>query len=351
LLPAIWRYRPASLPRDRWQAVALGWLAVMLFGASGVWYWHAFRIGMLNLVITPLALFLLIRAWSKTYEQGYTHVVALAAGGVLIAGIGLVDWLRGNGTVADGMLRLTGLGFSSNHTALYLIRTLALTIGLLLSTHTPSRWLWGMWTALVAIALLLTGSRGAILLGLPAGALFIFSRKNLPLPSGRRLAGLLIVTGIGLGVFAWMWRSRLANLGTMVARMDGWIVALYLWLDNFLFGVGPDGFWWTFPAQMWLTSDADPNLRHPHIIWLEFATSGGLMALIWLAVVALLLYRWVRSKNNALSWLQVGLLTGLIAGFAHAQVDAFQALSELAGWNWAALALLIALDKIPEQEQ
>jgi O-antigen ligase len=99
---------------------------------------------------------------------------------------------------------------------------------------------------------------------------------------------------------------------------------------------------------MGLTSNAGPNLRHPHNLWLEFATSGGLLSLLWLAVVSVLLYRWVKSKGSALPWLQVGLLAGLSASFAHAQVDAFQALAELAGWNWAALALILVLDKKPE---
>jgi O-antigen ligase len=306
---------------------------------------------MLNLVITPLALFLLIRIWATDRHHAHTFVVALAAGGVLIAGIGMIDWLQGDGTVADGMRRLTGLGYSSNHTALYLIRTLAITVGLVLAERGKAKWQWLLWSLLTGVALLLTGSRGAMILGLPAGAIFLFSRRNLPLPSRRRMIGLLTVTGVGLAVIAWMWRHRLANIGTMVARMDGWIVALYLWLDHFLFGVGPDGLWWTFPAKMWLTSDADPNLRHPHILWLEFATSGGLLAIIWLLAVCVLLYRWMKAREGNLTWIQIGLLTGLIASFAHAQVDAFQALSELAGWNWAALALLLALDDMRDAEK
>jgi hypothetical protein len=52
----------------------------------------------------------------------------------------------------------------------------------------------------------------------------------------------------------------------------------------------------------------------------------------------------MKSRSDRLTWVQIGLLTGLLASLAHAQVDAFQALSELAGWNWAAFALLLALD-------
>lgn len=344
LLPAVWLHRPEQLPLDRWQGVALGWLATMLLSATGVWYWPAYWIGMLNLVITPLLLYLLIRMWATTRQQAHTLVAALAAGGVLIAGIGLIIWLQGNGTVADGMRRLDGLGYSSNHTALYLIRTLAIVLGLALAAKSRIKWQWGLGALLTGIALLLTGSRGAILLGLPTGALFFLSRRNLPLPPRRTRIGLFIVAGLGLAVLAWNWRGRLSNIGTMIARMDGWTVALSLWFDHFLFGVGPDGFWWNFPAKIWLTSNADPNLRHPHLIWLEFATSGGLVAIIWLLTASLLLYLWMKSRSDRLTWVQIGLLTGLLASLAHAQVDAFQALSELAGWNWAAFALLLALD-------
>lgn len=350
LLPAMWHHRPKSWVRDQWQGVALSWLLVMCLSATGVWYWPAYGVGMLNLVVTPLLLFGLIRIWVTTRQQGKSLGIALAAGGVLIAGIGILEWVQGTGTEVDGLRRLTGLGFSANQTALYLIRTLAITVGLALATNHRTKWWWLLVSVLTGVALLLTGSRGAVLLGIPAGAVFMFSRQNLRLPPRRRRIGLLLVTGAALAILTWIWRDRLANIESIVARMDGWIVAFDLWVEHWLFGVGPDGFWWTFPAHMGLASDADPNLRHPHLIWLEFATSGGLLALAWLVVVAILLYRWVKRKGQELSWLQVGLLTGFIAAFAHAQVDTFQALPELAGWNWAALALLLALDRVRGQE-
>ena len=350
LLPAMLLYRPQMLRRDRWQGVAMGWLVVMLLSATGVWNWNAYGIGMLNLVITPLLLFGLIRAWVTTPQQGEALVMALAVGGLLIAGVGLVTWAQGVGTEVDGMRRLTGLGFSSNQTALYLLRSLALALGLTLAAKGARSWPWAMWTLLIAVALLLTGSRGALFLGIPTGALYIFSRQNLRLPARRYLVSFLLVAGAAMTIIAWLWRARLANIESIFARMDGWIVAHQLWLAHLLFGVGPDGFWWTFPAYIGFAPNADPNLRHPHLIWLEFATSGGLLALIWLVVVALLLVRWVRQSDSTFSWLQVGLLTGLIASVAHAQVDAFQALPELAGWNWAALALLLAFDHVRANE-
>jgi hypothetical protein len=65
----------------------------------------------------------------------------------------------------------------------------------------------------------------------------------------------------------------------------------------------------------------------------------------WLFVALVLVYHWVQSKQGVLSWIQVGLVAGLIAALAHGQMDAFQALPPLAAWNWVALALLLALEK------
>src|SRR5207342_2489055 len=103
-----------------------------------------------------------------------------------------------------------------------------------------------------------TGSRGAILLGIPAALLFFLSRQKLSWPSRGKLLALLLLIGAALAVMVTLWWHRFANIGTMFARMDGWSVSLNLWFDHVLFGVGPDGFWWSFPAKMWLSSDADP---------------------------------------------------------------------------------------------
>jgi hypothetical protein len=346
LLPAIWLYRPQSLPCDRWLAVALGWGVVMALSAAHVWYWPAYWRGLLDLVITPLLLFFLIRTWTTTRHRAYIFMAALAAGGLLVAIFGLVDLIQGSGTLSDGLRRLRGPSYSANHTALYLIRTLAIIIGLALASSGEARRQWSAGSVVVGIALILTGSRGALLLGLPAGALFLLSRHNLTLPPHRWLTGWLTVMGLGLAVIAWLGRARLMNLYTMSARIEGWIVTFALWFDHFIFGVGPEGFWWRFPAYMSLISEADPNLRHPHNVWLEFATSGGLLALGWLFVALLLVYRWVQAKQQRLSWMQVGLVAGLIAALAHGQMDAFQALPPLAAWNWVALALLLALEKV-----
>jgi len=53
-----------------------------------------------------------------------------------------------------------------------------------------------------------------------------------------------------------------------------------------------------------------------------------------------MLYQLNRLRRGPIAWVQIGLLAALCAGLAHAQVDAFAMLPELAAWNFAAMALL-----------
>ena len=65
-------------------------------------------------------------------------LAALFAGGMLVALVGLAGWLHNGGVEVDGIRRLVGPHFSSNHTALYLERSLFLGLALLLMT--ARRW-------------------------------------------------------------------------------------------------------------------------------------------------------------------------------------------------------------------
>ena len=108
-----------------------------------------------------------------------------------------------------------------------------------------------------------------------------------------------------------------------------------------MLGVGPSGFYWNYPAFLQTSPTTDPNLLHPHSVWLEYATGWGAVGLVWigafLGMIVLVLRRSLRAPR---AWHRIGLLAALCAGLAHAQVDAFAALPELAAWNFAALALL-----------
>lgn len=353
-----WPRRPHLVDLDR---PALAWLVLGML-AVNVWHWPGYVQGAFDLVVAPLLLYALIRLFAQERSAQLAGAVALFAGGVVAALIGLVGWSGGAGTVADGFRRLVGPHFSPNHTALYLERTLFLGLGLFFAVRAfqrGRRWTTvalGSGLAVVAGALVLTASRGALVLALPAGMLSVcweVARRGRRWHSVRWqgrwwLVGLAVVVAVaGLAVLL----PRATNTATMVERFAIWAATVDLWRSAPGFGVGAGGFYWTFPAHIPMQAAIDPNLRHPHNVWLEVLAGWGVLGGLWLAWLLVQWWRTGRERDGVsvgtaeTPWLAVGLTAGLIAGFAHGQVDAFLTLPDLAAWNWAALALLTGLSQ------
>ncbi|MEZ4618184.1 MAG: O-antigen ligase family protein [Caldilineaceae bacterium] len=348
--------------------LALSWLTINLLSAVNGRQWSAYMAGLWDLVLLPLLGFWLVRRLVRTPRQVTQLVLALFAGGVAIALGGVVGWLGGNGTAVDGVLRLVGPYFSANQAALYLERSLLLGLGL--AWWRPRHWRSLMVACgVVALALLLTASRGALLLGLPVGLTLLgwgykrrYGRPNaqawLPwrLRAGHRnavfisrpQARLLLGGLLGLITFALVLPlgDRLTNSVTVAQRLTIWQSSFMLWRDFFWLGVGPSGFFWRYPVYLPLGALNEPNLHHPHNLWLEFATGWGLLGLLWLG--ALLwwlgqrlwqLYDCTKRADAPRDWDTLTLLAALGAGLAHGQVDAFYVLPDLALWTWLVLAL------------
>jgi O-antigen ligase len=204
--------------------------------------------------------------------------------------------------------------------------------------------------ALVLLALVLTGSRGALLLGLPVGALVLGAMALRQQPGLLRwlamhpLARTLALAGVlAVAVAAVLLWDRLLNRQTLSLRIDLWEASLRLWRDHLLLGVGPGGFFWSYPAYLPLGGASEPNQLHPHNVWLEVATTWGLLGFGWLGLLvwqAAALWQARKPQPPGRAWLLAGLLAALLAAFAHAQMDAFFLLPDLAGWNLLALALV-----------
>ncbi len=331
--------------------LALAWLGINLLSRVNVWHWPAYWQGLHDLALMPLWGYVALRVLVETPQQRHQVMVALFLGGSLAAVIGVVGWLRGDGTEVDGVLRLVGPYFSPNHTALYLVRTLFLGLGLTLARPNNRRgWGWGL-CGVVGVALGLTASRGALLLGVPAGATF-FAWFFLHQPKRPRrvqfkfskpwLLAMVALGLLSLGtaiLFSW---ARLTNVTTASQRLITWQATWQLWRAYPLLGVGPGGFFWRYPAYL-AQATAEPNLEHPHNVWLEFAANWGLIGVLWLGALLWRLIRLTRQTGawqGPALWIRIGLVAALVAGLAHAQVDTFAALADLAAWNWLALALL-----------
>lgn len=358
---AQWRRSPAFL----FDLLVIFWLLINLLAALGGWPRAAIVPATTHTVLVPVLLYLAVRAFLTTPAEIRRGVVGLAAGGVAVAVPGLVLWAGGRGVAVDGVLRLVGIYYSPNQTALYLLRSLFLAAGLALAASGLTRRLWFGAGGLLFMALLLTASRGALTLGLPAGLLVCFwlwtLRGDLPLAPRIRsvlqrpvvhlvLAALPLVL-VGALLFG---EARLLNRESVESRWLLWQAALDLWRARPLLGVGAGGFLWAYPAFLTSGLPVESNLLHPHNVWLELLTQAGLPALVWLvALVLLWLVRAARRMEeppSALDWLAIALCGALAAALAHAQVDAFLSLADLAGWFFVALGLwgqLLSLEKPP----
>lgn len=347
LLVLLWR----RLVRfARWDCLPPLLIVISLLGGLGVWRWPGYGLATAELVLFPLLLWLAVRALVTTAEDRRRTALALFAGGLLAAAWGLGAWLQGQGGEVDGVRRLVGPHFSPNHTALYLVRTVFVGAGLILAVGRRGRGWLAAATGVVFVALLLTGSRGALLLGLPVGTLVfgwlaVSRRRGLAHRAILRQQTLALLAGGGLLLFlalAWTMPDRLLNLRTVVLRIDLWEATLRLWRDHWLVGVGPGGFFWTYPAYLSFGAALEPNQTHPHNAWLEVGATWGVVGLGWLAgMAAALVVRGRRElrRPGVSFWVFAGLAAALCAGFAHAQTDTFMLLADLAGWNAAAWAL------------
>jgi len=355
LAPAlVWR----SL-RRRFRFCSLDWAMLAMLGISllaivNVWHWPAYGQGLVELVLVPVGLWFAVRvlAWGDARLR-LRLALALFAGGVLVAIWGGVTWLGGQGVAVDGVRRLVGPHFSPNQTALYLVRTFFLGLGLTMAMARPWRWGSALATALVLIALVFTGSRGALLMGVPAGLLlfgWLALRRQPGLwPWLRRRrsrlrwggAALFILLGVAV-VLLW---ERLLNGQTLALRLDLWETALRLWRDHWLVGVGPGGFFWTYPAYLVAGVAVEPNQLHPHNFWLELGSTWGVLGFVWVGAVVVWGIRAPKSSDVPTAgdaWLAAGLAAAFVAAIAHAQVDAFFLLPDLAVWNALAWGLLCA---------
>jgi hypothetical protein len=367
LLPALYltrhssplAFRPtphASRPLRWWELTPLLLLPLSLLSMVNVWHWSAFVRGALDLVVVPLLLWLAVRTLVATDDERQRVLAALFTGGVLAALVGLAAWLGGRGAEVDGVRRLVGPHFSANHTALYLGRSLFLGLALIITLRRrPGIALQSVtWVAvlLVAVALVLTGSRGALLLGAPVGLAVLTGFVLAWRPTLHRWLRLhrhrisLVAAGVGvLALLVMSWQqTRLANVETIVLRLEVWRAALALWRDHFWAGVGPGGFFWRYPAYL-RAGAVEVDQLHPHNVWLEVTTTWGVLGLAWLVLSGAALLKALRGQHKmggVSAWVVVGAVAGLAAGLAHAQTDTFMLLADLAAWNAVAWALATA---------
>jgi len=290
-----------------------------------------------TVVLAAVVFYVLVRRQAAVWPLAD----ALAAGAAAQAVIALyLYFFTSRAIPAEGVYRAVGLAYSSpNHLALFLGRVWPMLLAVAALPGESGRRRAGYAAGLlpVSVALYLTFSRGALLLGLPAAVAvmvaLLAARRRYFGGRWRALAAALLA---GLALVS-VWRTaRVQSIfsedGTAATRLKLWLASLHMLRDHWLVGVGLDNFLYQYRTRYILPGAwPEPELSHPHNYILDFGARlgiGGVVVLIWLQTAfwraALQAYRRTGST------LALGLMGSMAVFLSHGLVDNSYFLIDLA---------------------
>ncbi|MCS6825100.1 MAG: O-antigen ligase family protein [Caldilinea sp.] len=350
--------RPPGTPSlEREQRAALWLLALImswaLVASLDVWYptlaLREWRVVFLSAPIFGGVVIGVVRlSWEPALDRQLL-VAGWLLGATTVALIGLWGYVSGQGFVsaAEGVRRVQALYDSPNNLALYLDRTLAVTLSLALFVEGwRRRMLWGALAVVQGLAWLLTFSKGALFLAAPAmaltlaaGGVWMVKRRRaspkplLALGMFLLLAALMLTPFLGAERF-----QRLLDFeqGTGFLRLQLWRSSWAMALDHPWLGVGPDQFLYHYRSA-YLLPEAwqEPNLNHPHNFVLDWWTRLGLVGLLlgvsWWGLGIWGIWKWLRGSSGRRdeAALALGCLAAAFAALTHGLIDVSYALPEL----------------------
>ncbi len=243
-------------------------------------------------ILEPALFYFLFRAIRPNHKELWIIWDAFVLSGLLVAGYGLWQYAFARDTLITaegGLLRLRSFYGSPNNVALYLGRVLPMVTAVALLGHaipTHRRRAYTLAIIPIALAFLLTFSKGGLFLGAPAALLFIFWQWQKQ--AGRRTWPWLISFGV-LGVIGLLIAQQIPQLAgrldltgtTGVFRLNLWGASLQMVAEHPWLGVGLDNFLYAYRGRyIFDAAWQEPNLNHPHNILLDFATRLGLLGLL-----------------------------------------------------------------------
>lgn len=308
------------------------------------------------LIIEPAIFYFLIRIMSLKNKELWTILDAFILGGLTVALIGLGQYVTGRNliTAEGGLMRLRSVYGSPNNVALYLGRIVPILGGVVLMGEGRRRIAYLAALIPIGLAILLTYSKGSLLIGLPAAVVVIVLlwRRSVGGRIWTWLAG-MVLAGVILSFGALQIpqiADRLNPQGeTGFFRISLWRSSINIIRDHPVFGIGLDNFLSAYRGR-YILDDAwqEPNLSHPHNLFLDFATRLGLLGLaagIWMIVaflrIAIPLPRTVRPIWRPVA---VGIIGSLTYMILHGLVDHGFFLVDLAYVFYLLLGITVLLD-------
>ncbi|MEZ4512666.1 MAG: O-antigen ligase family protein [Chloroflexota bacterium] len=312
-------------------------------------------------IVEPALFYVMLRLLRPTRQEMWVILDAFVLGAVAVALIGLGQYATGYNliTAEGGLLRLRAHYGSPNNVALYLGRVIPLLVAMVLlgKENGRRRWWYGAAAIPIGLAMLLTFSKGGLLLGLPAGLLLVFWQWQRQ--AGRRtwpwlLAAAIVGMAGLLGVQQIPQLAERFNVGsaTAVFRLNLWQASLEMVRQHPWFGIGLDNFLYAYRGRYILDAAwQEPNLNHPHNIILDFATRLGLLGLAaGTALFTSFIHTLRRARPDA-TWqpVVVGMWGSLAAIVTHGLVDHSFFLVDLAFVFYLLLGTAVWLTHLPAE--
>ncbi len=328
-------WKPHRLSRPTWYSLApMDWaLLAFVALATVTLLWSEQRSPAIRewrtMVLEP-ALFYLLFRWIRPSGRDLVRLVdVLLLSGTVVALIGLYLYFRADAGVGiviaeQGSRRLSSVYGSPNNAALFLGRCIPFGIAMFLIAPGALRKLTAaVVTVIMGIAVLLTQSGGAILLGVPAALICVLLFWNWQ-------RGLIATGVVGMAMALVLLFSRFIprlqglldlSRSTSFARTQVWISAVNLLRERPILGAGLDQFLYLYRSR-YILPDAwrEPDLSHPHNFVLDYWISLGILGLV--VLVALQVIFWRNALSAWRSWrAKDALLTAVVVGAMGCMAD------------------------------
>ncbi|MSQ09795.1 MAG: O-antigen ligase family protein [Dehalococcoidia bacterium] len=304
----------------------------------------------LRTVVAEPALFYLLATttWRSTADV-WRALMALAGLGIGMALFSLYHyWVIGVVENTGGVKRILAIYHSPNHLALALGRLIPVTLALVLfaSLVRRSRALGvtpAVSLAFMTVVLYFTYSRGA-LIGIAAAGLLLLAAWRWRLALGAAAVMLLAVL-----VLPAVAGERMGQLLPLLQRVYVWQAAWAMALDHPLFGVGLDNFLYQYPQYILAEAKLEPDISHPHNLFLDFWLRMGILGLAALLLVQCQFWghvrRLVAQQDVWARWAGLALAASMVDLLVHGLIDNSYFLIDLAFLFW----LTVALAAVAEQ--
>jgi O-antigen ligase len=337
-------------------------------------------------VFDPLVYVLLLLACLRTRQDVMRLIGALIGTGLFIALLGLAQILFFKNTVVleDGVRRVHAVYGSANSMGLLFDYVLPIGFALLLARVSLRLRLIALACCLpMLLVLYMTQSLGAwVAIGfalLFVVALSVRNRKVLLVGSGVLVVALLIATlafrtqlvNVFVNHHDSVGGKGISSVSTATKRIYLWESALHMISDSPWLGYGMDNWLCYYSSNTicdshhhyWIKVDPvthkdtglryEPNLSHPHNIFLHVWVSMGIFGLLAFVAVIILFF-WLLSRilrqlaetlqeNEHLRWIAVGVGAAMLAALVQGMVDSAFLEQDLAFCFWILIAALLLL--------